>query len=170
MNLKELIGVIAPTVASAALGPVGGAVAAALGSIIGVEKPTIETVTKAIANGQLTNDQLAEIRQLELEYQAKEKELGYRYAEIEFQNTKSARDMQIATRSWIPGALSIGITAGFFGILLFMLVGEYRPTEPLLVMLGALGTAWGSVVNFYFGSSHSSHTKTELLARAEPIK
>lgn len=170
MNIKELIGGIAPTIASAALGPVGGAVVAALGSIIGQEKPTLDSVTKAISGSQLTNDQLVKIKELELEYQAKEKELGYRYAEIEFQNTKSAREMQIATRSWIPGALAIGVTVGFFGILVFMLTGEYRPSEPLLVMLGALGTAWGSVVNFYFGSSHGSAAKTELLAKAEAIR
>ena len=53
---------------------------------------------------------------------------------------------------------------GFFGILITMLVYEYKPTEPLLIMLGALGAAFGAVVNFWLGSSHGSQRKDTLLS------
>jgi hypothetical protein len=36
-------------------------------------------------------------------------------------------------------------------------------------MLGALGTAWGSVINYYFGSTLQSGRQTELLAKADSI-
>jgi hypothetical protein len=52
------------------------------------------------------------------------------------------------------------VTTGFFGILGFMIInGDYKPTEPLLVMLGSLGTAWTMIIGFYFGSSSSSQNK-----------
>ena len=36
--------------------------------------------------------------------------------------------------------------------------------EPLLILVGALGAAFGAVINYVFGSSQGSAAKTELLA------
>ena len=78
--------------------------------------------------------------------------------------------MQVVTQSHVPAVMSYLITAGFFGILGYMLSDDYKSSEPLLVMLGSLGTAWVAVVNFWFGSSHGSRQKTEALANSEPAK
>jgi hypothetical protein len=75
--------------------------------------------------------------------------------------------MQIHTNDWIPRVLAIMITVGFFGILVWMLLKGMPPTgtEALLMMLGALGTAWTGVVNFYYGSSAGSKAKTEAMQK-----
>lgn len=164
MNWLETLKALAPTVASALGGPLAGAAVSALGSIFGVEQPTQDAIARLFKDGQLSADNLAEIRKLELKYQNDERERGFRYAELEFKNTADARDMQKQTRSYFPATLSTFVTIGFFGILITMLVYEYKPTEPLLIMLGALGAAFGAVVNFWLGSSAGSQRKDALLA------
>lgn len=166
MNWQDILKSLAPTVASAFLGPMGGVAVEAIGSILGVAAPTQDKIKDAIAKGQMTPEQITAIKQLELKYQAEESERGFRYEELIFKNVVDARDMQKTTRSYFPATLSAGITVGFFSILITMLVWEYKPTEPLLIMLGALGAAFGAVVNFWLGSSNSGQRKTELLAKA----
>jgi len=163
--MNEFLMGIAPTVASALLGPLGGVAIAGLGKIFGLDAATQSDITKIITEGKVSPEQLAEIKKLELQYQNDEKERGFRYAELEFKDTQSAREMQIATSSSVPAVLSYLITAGFFGILGFMLTDAYVSSEPLLVMLGSLGTAWVAVVNYWFGSSHGSQIKSDLLSK-----
>ena len=166
--MNEFLASIAPTLASAILGPLGGVAVAGLGKIFGIDGATTADVSKIFQDGKLTPEQLSAIKALEMKYQAEEKERGFRYSELEFKDTDSARKMQIATMSQIPPVLAILVTLGFFGILIFMVLnGNYKPTEPLLVMLGSLGTAWTMIIGFYFGSSHGSQRKDSLLANAK---
>ena len=168
MEWLKTIASLAPTVATALGSPLAGAAISALGSIFGVDDPTKEKIGKLFADGQVTEDQLSELRKLELAYQNEEKERGFRYAELTYKDTGNAREMQVKTRSNIPPVLAILVTVGFFGILGFLILnGQYKPTEPLLVMLGSLGTAWTMIIGFYFGSSHGSQNKDLLLNSAK---
>ena len=162
--MNDILAGLAPTLASAILGPLGGVAVAALGKIFGIEDASTTQVAKVFQDGRLTPEQLSAIKALEMQYQNDEKERGFRYAELEYKNTADARDMQKQTKSYFPATLSAGITCGFFGILITMLVWDYKPTEPLLIMLGALGAAFGAVVNFWLGSSNSSQRKDSLIA------
>ena len=156
---------IAPTVASALLGPLGGIAVAGLGKIFGIDGATQKDITKAITDSKITPDQLAEIQKLELQFKADEAERGFKYSELEFKDTDSARKMQMAVASKVPPMLAGVVTVGFFGILGLMIFDKsLSPTEPLLVMLGSLGTAWTMIIGFYFGSSHGSQAKDALLA------
>jgi hypothetical protein len=58
------------------------------------------------------------------------------------------------------------VTAGFFGVLGYMLKWKI-PAEghdAMLLMLGALGAAWTSVVSYYFGSSSGSAAKDQTIS------
>jgi hypothetical protein len=168
-NWQEILKSLAPTVATAICGPLGGAAISALGCILGVDAPTQDKIKTAIASSQMTPEQVSQIKALELQYQNDENERGFKYAELQFLDDKSAREMQIATMSNVPPVLAILVTLGFFGILIFMVTNStYKPTEPLLVMLGSLGTAWTMIIGFYFGSSHGSQNKDMLLAQSAP--
>lgn len=164
--MNDFLKTLAPTLASALLGPLGGIAVSALGGILGISSATTESVTRAFQDGKLTPEQLSAIKQLELQYQNDEKERGFKYSELEFADTASARQMQELTHSNIPPILALLVTGGFFGILGFLIFSDYNPTEPLLVMLGSLGTAWTMIIGFYFGSSQGSQQKNDLLANS----
>ena len=67
----------------------------------------------------------------------------------------------------MPAFLALLITAGFFSILgLMWMHPEATISDPLLIMLGSLGTAWTAVVTFYFGSSSGSQAKDYMLLKA----
>ncbi|GLR26496.1 hypothetical protein GCM10007875_15860 [Limnobacter litoralis] len=77
--------------------------------------------------------------------------------------------MQKTVRSKIPAVLSVLVTLGFFGLLIGMMTGylHVSDSQALLLMLGSLSTGWGAVMAYWFGTTHDSGRKTELLA---PIK
>ena len=171
-TLKAFLSGLAPTLASALLGPLGGVAVAGITKILGIDGGTVADVTKAISDGRVTPEQVAEIRKLELQFQADEKERGFRYAELEFKDVADARDMQKETKSWVPAALSVIVVVGYFAILVGMMYGVLHVTDNqyLLILIGSLATAFGSVLNFWLGSSHGSLAKTSLLAQSQPVK
>lgn len=165
MDWTSILKGLAPTVASALLGPLGGVAVAALGNALGVSDATQSKIADVIKSAGMTPEQVTALKELELKYQAEEKERGFRYAELVFKDADSARQMQIQTKSLIPAVLAMLVTLGFFGILIFLVTNaDYKPTEPLLVMLGSLGTAWTGIIGFYFGSSASSRDKDRVIS------
>lgn len=167
MNWTDILKTLAPTVASAALGPLGGMAITALGAAIGIDAPTREAVEKAFTAGQLTPEAVERIKALELDYQNQEKERGFRFAELEFKDKDSARKMQIATHSRMPAVLTTLVTLGFFGILILLI---YKPdlkgNEIIMIMIGQLSVAWAGCIAFYTGTTYSSANKNQLLAQA----
>jgi uncharacterized protein YdeI (YjbR/CyaY-like superfamily) len=154
---------IAPTVATALGGPLAGMAVSAISKAIGVDE---DKVSDLIKDNKLTAEQIAQVKIAEIELQKQAQELGLNFAKLEVDDRKSARDMQVATRSWIPPLLAAAVTAGFFGILAMMLLGKVDSNNPaILMMLGSLGTAWTGIIAYYFGSSAGSQAKTEMLGK-----
>ena len=165
--MGDFLAGIAPTVLSAMLGPFSGLAVAGLGKIFGIEGATQEKITQAITEGKVTPEQLGKLKELELQFKNDEAERGFKYAELEFKNVDSARTLRTATGSYFPEVLSTLITVGFFGILGWMMHDKAAiESQPLLIMLGSLGAAFGAVVNFWLGSNKGSDRTKELLAQA----
>ena len=156
---------VAPTIATALGGPLAGLAVTAISKAIGVSEDDVEKTMNA---GKMSADQIVQLKLAEIEFQKQAQELGLNFEKLATDDRKSARDMQIATRSWIPGVLAFGITVGFFGILIYMMAYSINPSNELLVMLGSLGTAWTGVVGYYFGSTASSHAKDQMLYNSVP--
>jgi hypothetical protein len=159
-----LLGQVAPTIATALGGPLAGvAVKALSGVLLGHENGSEDDVKAAMASA--SPDQLAALKKIDADFKISMKELDIDLERIAAGDRDSARKMQTETKDWVPKLLAIVITLGFFGILVWMLVQgmPQTGTEALLMMLGALGTAWTGVVNFYYGSSAGSKAKTDAL-------
>ena len=166
-----LIGSVAPTIATALGGPVAGmAVKAISGALFGHDSATEEEIRTVLANP--TADQLAALKKIDSDFAVQMKSLDIDLERIAAGDRASARDMQKETKDWIPRALAVTVTIGFFGILLYMLVYGLPTTgnEALLLLLGALQTAWGGIIAFYFGSSSGSQKKDQMIYNSKPLE
>ena len=170
MDWKALISTVAPWIGTALGGPLGGAAVTAVADALGLSEKTEESIKSALSG--VTPEQMLAVKNADQAFQVKMQELGYAntqaLAALAVENTKDARLMQMTTKSVLPALLAVLITIGFFGILVGMLLGDLKASEnqALLLLLGSLGAAWGSIVNFYFGSSAGSQNKDEVIARS----
>ena len=163
----EWLKTVAPTIATALGGPLAGMAVSAVAKAIGCEPDEVQNV---ISSNKLTAEQVASIQLAELELKKQAQSMNLDFAKLVAEDKKSARDMQIATKSWIPPVLAMSVTVGFFGILAGLMYGQIQHAPQIDIMLGALGTAWTGIISFYFGSSAGSQAKDQLLHQSEPTK
>lgn len=157
---------IAPTLATAIAGPFGTMAYGLIAHELGVSADDAKTTIEA---GKLTADQIASVQLAEIAIKAKAQELNLDFAKLTNDDRKSARDLQSATKSLIPAVLAIAVTLGFFGILTGLMLGYFKTSDALMLMLGSLGTAWTGIIAFYFGSSAGSQAKDDLLHKSTPV-
>lgn len=174
MDWTALIKTVAPWIGTALGGPLGGMAVTAAANALGVPAKTTDAIKQALAG--VTPEQLLALKCADQDFAMHMQELGFKQASdleaIAAGDRKDARELQKTTRSWVPAALSIGVTIGYFTVLVGMLAGKFTvsDSQALLLMLGSLGTAWGVVMAFWFGTTADSGRKTELLALAPPVK
>ena len=174
MDFNSLIKTVAPWIGTALGGPLGGLAVGAIADALGLDAKTESSVKQALAG--VTPDQLLAIKTADQAFALQMQALGIKQISdmeaLASADRKDARGMQTATRSQIPAVLSIGVTVGYFAILIGLLTGRLQvsDSQALLIMLGSLSTGWGVVMAFWFGTTSDSGRKTELLAQAPSIK
>ena len=105
-------------------------------------------------------------KELKIKLSAHLVEIFFDLERIAVADRDSARSREVKTKDWTPKVLAGLITIGYFGALFYMLrngLPQHGGSEAMLVMLGTLGTAWGGVVAYYFGSSAGSRAKDDLM-------
>jgi hypothetical protein len=165
--MMDWLSQIAPTIATALGGPLGGLAYEAVAKVMNISQ---DDAKKMLDDGKLSSDQIASVQQAEIALKAKAQELGLDFEQLAVQDRTSARSMQSNTHSWIPPFLAVGITTGFFGILYALMTDKVTKSDELMIMLGSLSTAWTGVIAFYFGSSAGSQAKDQLLHQSSPTK
>jgi hypothetical protein len=167
LDWKNVLGAVAPTVATALGGPLAGMAVKAIGGALGIDEPTQVKIEEAITSGNMTGEQLAALKQADTDFKLKLRELDIKEEELHVMDRKSARDMQVATRSWVPAALSVITVSGFFFLLGGSAMGKLQLTgsDVMMLLLGVLARETASVYQFWLGSSSSSQNKTDLLAK-----
>ena len=163
---KKLAAAVAPGIATALGGPLAGvAVSAISDKLLGKPDGTESEIATAMATGG--TDALAKLKEAEQAFQVRMRELDIDLERVHQADRDGARQREANTNDTLtPRLLAMGITCGFFGVLGWLLTQGKPETggDALLVMLGALGGAWASVVAYYFGSSSGSAAKTRILA------
>lgn len=159
--MNELLGILkglAPAVATAVGGPLGGLAITAIANKFGVADH-VEAVAKAIAGDPEAATKLAELdlRQFELENQDRDSARHMQEVALN-QEDKYAKHF-IYNFAWF---WSIGSMAYFFAIT-FGTVPSSGKDFGNIILGFLLGTAVATIISFFYGSSKSSKDKTDAL-------
>ena len=121
-----------------------------------------ELVGKFIEDPTKRAELAAQLQQLEAQKLLKLEELAY-------QDRDSARKREAAvTQVWTTTSiLAYAYTLGYFAALWFVATHSIADAQIRIfdVLLGTLTAAQLGIIGYYFGSSHSSQTKTAILDR-----
>lgn len=171
MDWKAAIGAIAPTVATALGGPLTGLAVDAVGSAFGWTDATKEKVEEAFSKGQMTGEQILALKQAEIALVAQEKELGFKFAELEFRDRDSARQRESNVKDSTNKILAYAVVGGFLAVVGGTLAGWAKVDSVLAgSLIGYLSAKAEQVLAYYFGSTAGSAEKSKLLAQAQPPK
>jgi hypothetical protein len=158
-QLLNLLKGFAPTLATAALGPAGGAIVSMISKKFGVED-TVAAVANAIVGDPEAGKKL--------------RELDMEYAKLHLENVKGARDMQnnALNQSDVFSKRFVYYFAAFWSVFAVAYIAaitfatipvqNIRFADTILGFL--LGTVVATILNFFYGTSKSSQDKTDKLA------
>lgn len=159
--MNELLGLLkglAPAVATAVGGPLGGLAITAIANKFGVADD-VEAVAKAIAGDPEAASKLAE--------------LDLKQFELENADRDSARHMQETALNqddlfakhfiyWFAWFWSVGSMAYFFAITFGQVPASGKDFGNIILGF-LLGTAVATIISFFYGSSKSSKDKTDVM-------
>jgi hypothetical protein len=172
VDWKDVIGAVAPTIATALGGPLAGAAVKTLSNVLlGHENGSEGDLAAAI--GTASPDTLAQIKKAEADFQIRMRELEIDVDRIAAADRDSARKRESSTGDfWTPRVIG-GLTLLAFIWSVWAVLSGYVQglTDPAIV--GIIGTLIGyvsakadQVVSYYFGSSSGSKDKTQAMSDA----
>lgn len=167
---KGLINTVAPLLGTALGSPLAGmAISIVSQALLGKADGSEKEISAALANA--SPDTLLKLKQAEMDFQAKMKELDIDLARIVEEDKASARAREIAIaqvgkKDITPKAMAWIAMIGFFVVFYALFIKpmpEGLPRDAILILLGTLTKIVSDIYGYYFGSSASSDHKTELI-------
>lgn len=157
-DLLSILKGIAPTLATAVAGPLGGAAISAIANKFGVAD-SVEEVAKAIAGDPEAAQKLAEIDLKQFELENADRDSARHMQEVALQQEDKFAKHFIYWFAWF---WSIGSMVYFFAIT-FGTVPASGKDFGNIILGFLLGTAVATIISFFYGSSKSSKDKTEAM-------
>lgn len=158
---KNIVGAVAPAIATALGGPLAGLGVSAIGKALGLDAgATEDDVAAAVLKA--SPEQLLAVKKAELEFTAGMKELDVDLERIAMADRASARRREAATGdSWTPRVLAFFTLGAFFACVWLVFKGAISGMDGAQIALvgGVVGYASAkadTVVGYYFGSSSQS--------------
>ena len=169
MDLLKIVGAVAPSLATAIGGPLGGMAMKVVAEVLGLPADSSEKdVSKAMAAA--TPDQLLALKKADQDFAVRMRELDIDLEKIAASDRDSARRREAQVRDWMPRVLAFVVVAGFMATVFLVLLGYVDGMkDPLMAttvgtLIGFVSAKAEQVIAYYFGSSSSSQQKTQLLA------
>lgn len=161
---KKIVASVAPTLGTALGGPLAGVAVNALAKgLLGKEGATEADVAMAVES--LTPEGLTKLRELDQQFQIEMRKLDVDLERIAAQDRESARQLGTKTSIAPQIVLSAIFVLGYFASLYVVFEGQAAtPNVVLTTLIGTLTAGVVQILNYWFGSSHGSARKTEVLA------
>lgn len=168
---KKVIGVVAPTLATALGGPFAGLAVEAIGRAFGMDGATEDDIKTTLERGKLSGDQIIQLRLAQDNLLVRLKELDIREEQLYVSDRDSARRRESLVQDKTNRNLAYVVVGAFIAMVSATLLG-YAQVESVLAgtLVGYLSAKCEQILAYYFGSSRSGDRKTELLAQSGPIE
>lgn len=159
---REVISAVAPKLGSALLGPLGGLAGNVISAVLGGDEKNVE---EAIL-GQKPEVLMA-LRKAEQDFEVRMRELDLDESKLGYADVADARAMAAKTNMWPQITLSGVFIVGYFVLVILILLRQV-PIPPehkdvFNMLLGVLTVNVPIIMQFWFGSSHGSAKKTDML-------
>jgi len=185
-DLTKALSSIAPTLATMLGGPLAGAAVTALEGAFGLAPGAgTDGITQVIQGGQMTPDVIAAVRAADQKHAEIMGQQGIDLVKLnadhdaaiftaEVSDRSSARDASVKGGTQMAlFALSLLLLAATIGTEIFALFRGYPATIPEIIVgrvLGLMDAVAMMVLSYWYGTTHGSSEKTQLLAAADPKK
>ncbi len=167
MDWKNIVGSVAPTLATALGGPLAGMATKAISkAVLGHDNESEKNIVEAILSAGPDSDVFVKLKEADQSFATRMKELEIDLEKIAAEDRSSARQREVTLKDNTPKILAAVIVAGFF-IVLAAITFKSLPEAsqaPVNILLGALTAMLTQVGNYYFGSSAGSSRKNEMMA------
>jgi hypothetical protein len=166
-KLLGLLGTVAPGIATAVGGPLGGVAMKFLADkFTGGDTGSVEDFLLS-ANP----DTLKELKIAEIEFDKHMADLGVDLEKIHADDRSSARDLAKSTGIVPQIVMAAVYTIGYFVVMYMFMSGKLQvaPNHEVMFggLLGILSTAQIQIMNFWFGSSSGSKAKTDAMVNGK---
>ena len=160
---KDILEVVAPTIATAMAGPLAGSAVSVLSNVLlGHDKGTEAEIFTALSTA--TPETLLKLKEADNAFAIKWKEL-------DVQDRANARDREKVLKDTTPRNIAYILVIGFIGTLVMLFFVPIPDQNKALVftMLGALGTLAIGACQYYHGSSSGSADKSGTIERLKGV-
>lgn len=156
-------------------GPAGAIAASVLSKVAGADvKPS--AIASTIQSLSMTEDGRLKLDAAEKEFQITMAKMGFdereKFVEALVSDRASARDMQKATRSYLPSILAFAAVSTLLFCIYLVGFRTLPDTghDALMILLGAVVALVKDVYGFIFGGSMGQEQATNLLSQAPAVK
>lgn len=157
---KDIIGTVAPTLATALGGPLVGMAVGSIGKALGFDDASEDDIAKSLKNP--TSEQLLALKNAEQDFLLSMRKLDVDLERIHADDRNSARKRESDTGDvWTPRVLAAITMFAFVGCIYLVFseyLGSMSPAQLTLVggVVGYASAKADTVIGYYFGSSSTA--------------